>query len=148
MKRLTLIAFQAAASGCFSGNAEPELRATTRADITGNYGDSGSIGYLTLGADGTYECMVLNGMTVDGCGTVEGSGLSIGSWDFEGGSVSFVPVHEPDDLVVKLAGASAVPSGNGLVLTIGESVHFLARSVTQTERPGRAMPADSPAVRR
>lgn len=148
MKRLTLIAVLAAASACSPRGADPEAATWTMAGVAGSYGQSGHIGFLELDANGTYECFVINGITADGCGTFEGAGISEGSWVFEGGSVSFFPMTEPPDLVVKLSGASAVPSDNGLVLTIEGTDHLLARSATQAEQPNKAMQTDGPPGRR
>ena len=80
---------------------------------------------------------MLNGITAEGCATFQGAGMSQGYWVLEGGSVSFEPLAEPLDLIIKLSEASAVPRATGLALTIDGTHHLLARSDAQGEQPDR-----------
>lgn len=116
---MVIIAFLlAAGTGCFSMMPE---------DVTGRYGQAGHIGFLVLYTNGEYECFVVNGMTADGCGTFEGAGVSKGLWVLDNGTVTFVPLSEPSDLVVKLSQASATLSGAGLLLTIEGTDYLLPK---------------------
>ena len=127
MKRLILIALLAAMSGCSSRGAEENNDELTMAGVADRYGQSGNVAHLELGADGKYECFVINGMTAGGCGSFAGPGNSEGEWLIDGGTISFVPTSEPLDLVVKFANASAVLSGKGLLLTIDGVERLLPR---------------------
>lgn len=127
--------------GCSLGGADSTRPALTPADPVGHYGQSGHIGYLELRATGEYECFIVNGMTADGCGTFVGAGISRGSWHYQDGSVSFLALNEPADLVLSLAGASAVPSETGLLLTVQGEEHLLAREEVQT-RPAQGTDAN------
>lgn len=145
MIRSILILLLAAVWGCTSPNTElASSSPITPAEIAGHYGQSGHIGFLELDASGAYECFIINGMTIDGCGTFEGAGISKGSWVLEGGSISFVPKSEPKDLVVKLSEASAVMTEAGLLLTIDGTEHFLPRNVFRTGLPDKPMQSDDP----
>jgi hypothetical protein len=127
MKRLVLVVFLTATGGCSPHVEAPAAPRLAASEIVGRYGSSGPIGYLTLEPDGEYECLVLNGVTVDGCGTFVGSGLSKGTWAIGGEAVSFTPTAEPPDLVLELATASATPSDGGLLLVVKGDEHQLAR---------------------
>jgi len=114
------------------------------ADVAGRYRQAGPIGYLELKPSGEYECFVVNGVTVDGCGTFVGAGLSRGAWSCREEAIAFDPVTEPEDLVLNLIGASAVPSEQGLVLTAGGEAHFLAREKAPSGGVGRPPQSGQP----
>lgn len=99
------------------------------AALAGDWGpESGRPVLLELHADGSYEAFVFNGMTEDGCATVEGAGTSLGTWVLRDGRVLLLPRDEPPDLALKLAGVSAVPDDGRLVLTAGAETIVLQRS--------------------
>ncbi len=148
MKHLTRIAIILAVAGCSPRDVDQVTEAWELTDVAGSYGQSGHIGHLELDATGTYECFVVNGITVGGCATFRGAGMSKGRWTLEGGSVSFDPISEPSDLVVTLSGASAVRADNGLVLTVGGTDHLLVRKIPLAEQPNQAIEADDPSARR
>jgi len=137
------------AGGCDGRDATPrptqQVPPGPPADLAGDY-DGGSI-QLTLEADGAYEAMVWNGMTIDGCGTFAGAGLSRGTWRYDGEAVSFAPREEPDDLVFRFGEARAVPNDAGLVLTSGEKERVLPRSEERADAD-RPAAGDGPVDRR
>jgi len=94
--------------------------------IAGTYGPAEGIASLELGTDGSFECLVLVGMTADGCGTFEGAGVSEGRWTLRGETIAFEPRDEPD-LKVSLVGATAVVAGEGILLTTGAKQIALER---------------------
>jgi len=149
MKRIALVVSLAATSACTPAGEEPVLRQLSVQDVAGQYGQSGHIGYLKLEQDGEYECFILNGMTIDGCGTFAGAGLSKGKWEIDGTEVLFTPTSEPTDLVVKLATASAISTDGGLVLKIGGGALHLAKesvAAVQAHSPLHRTSAAAPAA--
>ena len=117
---LVLVAGLAACSGESTTDT-----ALDPAQVVGEYGQAGRFDCLNLTPDGRYECWVTNGITVDGCGTFVGSGLSEGSWSCRGAAVEFTPLKEPHDLVVSFDGTHGTLSDGALLLTIeGQPFRF------------------------
>ena len=114
MKRLILIAALAATTGCSFRGSAPEPSPATPTEIAGHYGQSGHIGFLDLYANGEYECFVVNGMSLDGCMTFEGAGVSRGSWVLKDGALAFVPMSEPARDAIEAQAILTVPVRSGL----------------------------------
>ncbi len=115
---LSIPLFLGPLTGCASLDPEPASREAEAAGVVGSYGPWTPIASLELQATGEYECLVLAWVTADGCGTVEGNGTSCGSWRLSGGEIQFLPIAEARDLVLTFTGATAVPTKEGLLLTL------------------------------
>jgi len=91
----------------------------------GDYSSTGgSLVFLYLRSGGQYECFISQGDS-DGCLSVVGSGMSTGEWMVVDEALSFNVVHEPDDLVMSMAGATGKFAGEVLLVTAGGSeFHF------------------------
>ncbi len=118
MKLSKVIALLCAAVllGCAAADRKP---APASEELVGSYHGyiDSFVAFLELKPDGEYECFVSPGM-VDGCLNVVGSGVLMGSWDLADGSISFAPRPEPSDVDLSFQGATAVVSGEGILLTI------------------------------
>lgn len=115
--------------GCERASGPTDSEGPTVEAVAGLYGADGGIASLELAPDGSFECLVLNGM-VDGCGTVEGAGVSKGRWSLRGETIAFEPANEPD-LVISLVGATAVVDEAGIDLSTGGRRYVLARQVRE-----------------
>lgn len=145
MPRSFALALLIAVLGCAPRDAAPAAAELSPADVAGAYGQAGNVGSLDLAGDGSfsYTCFVMNGVTVDGCATFAGAGVSQGTWELVDGLVTFTPTSEPPDLVVKLAEASARPAGDGLVLTLGDAKLYLPREGAAETWPDLGASADA-----
>lgn len=121
--RAALLALLACAP---TGRAD-DVPALTPELLAGSYGPAGYVASLDLDAEGGYECMVVTGMTPDGCITFEGAGMSSGRWTLDDETITFTPTTDESHLAFKLAGASAVVSGLGLKLRAEGKDYELAR---------------------
>lgn len=124
-----------AGSACGGGPATARPAALP-AELAGRYGQAGAIGYLELSADGAFEAFVVNGVTLDGCGTFEGAGLARGRWRVEDGLVRFATSPPRPDLVVDLEQVVGRPSPGGLLLHVEGGGSALA--ARQAPEPPRA----------
>jgi hypothetical protein len=134
MKRLTLLTLLLVTAACSAPTVKLDQPRPTLARFAGSYhGPAGHVGSLDLDASGTYECFVVNGMSAAGCADFVGAGLSRGLWVLDGSSIALTPTMESKDLVISLAGSTAVLSDEGLVLTIDGLEHFLVRAFTEAK---------------
>jgi len=92
------------------------------ATLVGNYQPleaAGGIVALELLEDGTFEALALPNMGPDGCATVEGNGVSQGTWVLEGDVIQLRVEHETPGLALTLTGARAVLTDEGFELWRG-----------------------------
>ena len=127
-----------AAVVCAACSAVGDRRgAPASAHVVGRYGQAGCIASLELTAEGTYEALVLTGVTADGCGTMDGAGFSAGSWNLDRGMVVFVPMNEPPGIAVRFADAVGMPWEGGLLVVHAGREHDLPREeLDDAPRPG------------
>ncbi|KAA3613408.1 MAG: hypothetical protein DWQ01_02470 [Planctomycetota bacterium] len=106
------------ASACDPADESSETAVSNQAEAWfGSFGPAEGIVSLELGEDFRYECLYLNGMSLDGCGDVEGSGTSTGTWECTGGRVQFTPLRETEALALSFRGAEAILQSDGMILT-------------------------------
>lgn len=126
LARVLLVQLALAAAACAS--EEPSAPRPTAEAIAGQYGQGvAGIVSLDLTADGRYESLILNGVTIDGCGTFEGAGVSKGTWAFVGEEIRFTPDHPAEDLIVRFTEVRATPAEDGLHVVVGERAATLPR---------------------
>lgn len=134
--RISVI-FLLATCALSSCGADPAGSSESSLDIAGRYLGNGQVESLELTTDGAYECSVFNGMTSDGCATVQGAGVSRGSWNLDGKRVTFAPHEQTPDLLVDFASAVATRTEAGITLNSGGVSFSLKRTAKPTAGPRR-----------
>lgn len=107
------------------------------AQVVGRYLGSWQVQSLELAEDGTYESVIFNGITEDGCGTIIGAGESRGAWSVDDGVVRFTPSQQTPDLLVDFAEAFAARSEKGLTLAHLGTEYPLKQTATPVVGPRR-----------
>ena len=139
MKCGSLLSILSLAS-CSSSASPASPSESFATELAGNYGWNGLLEELSLERDGSYSLWVSNGVTEEGCGNIEGSGVSRGYWSLEHETIQFTPEFESPGLAVPLQGACAEGLGNGLVLCFGGEEYYLPplESLHSYSFPGNA----------
>ena len=87
---------------------------------------------LRLMPDGGFDCMILNGITADGCGTFEGAGTTGGRWTYRDGTVTLEPRATREKLAISLAGAVAQVRDGDLVFQVDGRERWLVPAAKHT----------------